>query len=148
MSTVDRLDLDAIRQRAEAATKGPWRPAVALNHGIDKWRIPIQCDAPIGEGETAIDTLAVVEYQTGGFQYPHADARADAEFIAAAREDVPALLAKVERQRALIDNARTAYADLVCREAERSGHGRDGHLDVDDLRPLFDALCPKWGESL
>lgn len=93
------LDLDAIRRREEAATKAPWRAGERSESGVDQWRIPIEYDLPVDEGETVPDTLAVVEYQTGGFQFPHHDAEADAAFIAAAREDVPALLGAVDALR-------------------------------------------------
>lgn len=36
--------------------------------------------------------------------------------------------------------ARRAAQDLLTKERLHAGSGRDGHLSVDDLAPLFDAL--------
>ena len=70
--------LDEIQEREAKATEGPW--------GVDG---PAQC----GPG----DSLAVYHVEDGGtvaYVQPSWD---DAEFIAHAREDIPALLAEVER---------------------------------------------------
>lgn len=71
------LDLDAIKARAGAATEGPW-----LNYGGENYAI---ISAP------EIDELAHVGSTNN-----------DAEFIAHARTDVPALLAEVERLRQVV----------------------------------------------
>lgn len=74
--------LDAIQAREAKATAGPW--------AIDG---PAQCGPS--------DTLVVYPVEDGGtlaYVQPSWD---DAEFIAHARQDVPALLAEVERLRAL-----------------------------------------------
>jgi len=85
------LDLDAIRARAEAATEGPW--------GVIDW------DSP----DEGVNFIHVLQEQDGletvcalpnPAEYTNRSClRADAEFIAHAREDVPALLAEVERLR-------------------------------------------------
>jgi hypothetical protein len=68
--TTNKLDLTAIRKRAESATEGPW-----------EWDESSNCiDAP--GFEVCIDAM-----------------NHDAEFIAHARQDVPALIAEVERLR-------------------------------------------------
>lgn len=72
--------LTEIRARTEAATDGPW--------AVDG---PAQC----GPG----DTLTVYPAEDGGalaYVQPSWD---DAEFIAHAREDIPALLAEIDRLR-------------------------------------------------
>ena len=80
------LDLDAIQARADAATPGPWC--------TDSWEIYQGTEYVAGAewiGETCrgrVDGLA--------------QDRADAEFVAAARTDVPALLAEVRRLRASV----------------------------------------------
>lgn len=73
-------DLDAIRARVEAATYGPWAvidddgPSVVVS----------------GAGLThSIDFLLATDGKERGW--------ADAEFVAHAREDVPALLAYIEQ---------------------------------------------------
>lgn len=91
----DRPDLDAIRQRADAATPGPW--------GVEQYGT----------------TLAVHAYQVSDAvamigDEDHPPAGSDAEFIAHAREDVPALLAEVDRLTARVadlEGERDAWLD-------------------------------------
>jgi hypothetical protein len=71
------LDLEAIRRRCEAATPGPWSVE-------EDWTAEVR--SPSG-------LIAKVIYPRHLL---------DAEFIAAAREDVPALLAEVERLTAAV----------------------------------------------
>lgn len=74
--------LDAIQEREAKATTGPW--------GVDG---PAQCGPE--------DSLSVYPVKGGGalaYMQPLWD---DAQFIAHAREDIPALLAEVDRLRAL-----------------------------------------------
>ena len=75
--------LDAIRERVGSATEGPW------SHwsGWDQWDYSI-----MSCGADDVPTVASV--------IPELD---DSIFIAHAREDVPALLAEVERLRAALD---------------------------------------------
>ena len=68
------LDLDAIEARAHAATPGPWRPA-----------------GPDGDAVAQMGSARRIR------------SLEDAAFIAAARTDVPALLAEVRRLRASLD---------------------------------------------
>jgi hypothetical protein len=105
--TPDRppLDLDAIRARADAATPGPWMHAthtgrkdgVSLVGQISKR----------GTGQ-AVAVLADSDVRQRA---------KDAEFVAHAREDVPALVAEVERLRAanahLIRNAEILADEIV-----------------------------------
>lgn len=77
---MDDQTLDAIRQRVEAATEGPWRregDSFVSTATIDQW---------------GHEVSYLVEV-CGGF------GPADADFIAHARADVPALLAEVESLR-------------------------------------------------
>jgi hypothetical protein len=81
-------ELAAIKQRAEKATPGPWfahgatvSPDPASDH--HGWPPDPQCLAALNDGEYVANP----------------NAGADAEFIAAARGDVPALLAEIERLR-------------------------------------------------
>lgn len=77
------LDLDAIKARMEAASPGPW------HHGERcVWEV---YDVVVSDGDDG----------TGGAIHP-----GDAEFIAHAREDIPALIAEVERLRGNIVAAR------------------------------------------
>lgn len=83
------LDLEAIKAGCEAATPGPW-----VNTG---GRFPKINGGPIGGCD-----VATLFFADG----------ADAAFIAAAREDVPALVAEVERLRDVILAASRAVTGL------------------------------------
>lgn len=85
--TDDPLDLDAIEDRADAATDGPWYP---WNRGVG-WHIALE--QPAGDSVPAcIPEGSRTDIGRG----------ADATFIAAAREDVPALVAEARRLRARV----------------------------------------------
>ena len=73
------LDLKAIRERAEKATAGPWK--VKDSGWPNKPVVVSEGTATLGEGLLHLGILR----------------REDAEFIAHACEDIPALLAEVER---------------------------------------------------
>lgn len=81
--------LDAIREREAKATAGPW---------------DVEGSAYCGP----LDTLTVYPVEDGGALAYVQPSWEDAEFIAHAREDVPALLAEVERLR-----TRAALADAM-----------------------------------
>jgi len=80
---VTGLDLDAIKAREDRASEGPWSVDMIERHGF---------------------FITGLDYTDLG-EYPVADVRehSDADFIANARTDVPALVAEVERQAAAID---------------------------------------------
>lgn len=85
-----RLDIEAIRQRAENATGGEW------SYTILGGETRTSTVASFGKGLTAIGEI---------------NALADADFIAHAREDIPALLAEVERLR---NGIATAIKETSC----------------------------------
>lgn len=77
--TIDRLDLNTIRERANSASSGPWSAYEVEN----------------SEGIWYVDDLAGGTMDTaGGLK------EADAVFIAHARQDVPSLLDALDRARA------------------------------------------------
>lgn len=88
MTDATELDIDAIRARMEAATEGPWE---AL--GSDPY------DTVIDTGGASLGCCPDCGVRAG-FE------RADAEFIAHARTDLPAALDEVTRLRAALDEAR------------------------------------------
>jgi len=123
-----RLDLDAITARSEAATPGPWEhltaPAEDDTSSLAEWmadtltggeRLHVLTAA--GQGEYAY----IVPALTG--DGPAAPANAD--FIAHAREDVPALVTAVRGLRAEREEAReeatwaTLAADTQRERADR-----------------------------
>jgi hypothetical protein len=84
------LNLDAIEARANAATKGPW--------DLHRKGILAGVTDPDGDGYIAEPPLRWT----------------DAEFIAAARQDVPALVAEVRRlsQRPSVEDVARVFAGL------------------------------------
>ncbi len=84
------LDLTAIKKRAEAATPGPWW---AWDRGVG-W--------VIGLGDGRDERGRPEDRLPEGFRTDIGRAE-DAEFIAAARTDIPALVAELERMQRLLD---------------------------------------------
>lgn len=85
------IDLDAIRARAEAATPGPWTMR-------DGW-------GPTTDGLMHFTRIANGDHDSvlSADGPDIAGSRANAEFIAHARHDIPALLAEVDRLRSQLD---------------------------------------------
>lgn len=121
--TLTQTELDTIRARAEAATEGPWRKDVSLlTAGVNDGSNPYWNPSGITEGECAwcenFELFGTIK-KRGANYHVHANIPeeqsivspvalativpdvyledADAEFIAAARQDVPKLLAEVAR---------------------------------------------------
>lgn len=94
------LDLDSIKARCEAATEGPWH----REHG------DYGC-VSIGNFGWVVDGPNCPQYDEDTPQ-----GHADAEFIAHARTDVPALVAEVERLRAEVERHMRMIRDhwLIC----------------------------------
>jgi hypothetical protein len=96
-------ELQAIRARAEAATPGPWTEGVGKVAGGETRELVIGADGR---------TIIAMAY--GGFGHPTPDCtREDRAFIAAARTDVPALLAEVDRLKAERMTEREAIEDAL-----------------------------------
>lgn len=119
------LDLEPIKRRAEAATEGPWVLG-PFSGGVMLYRAagtrPIVLDAVRDGMQQATlrlrdhDRCVMVKCDRNGptYQVEHPDAK----FIAHAREDVPALVAEVEAERA--ENRRLRAALAAEREAKES----------------------------
>ena len=88
--------LDAIQERVDATTEGPWE----------------QCGRGIDGGPSSITEVVTLDVECMGYCYGGTGLgvqnEAEAEFIDHARQDVPALLAEVERLR-----TRAALADAM-----------------------------------
>jgi hypothetical protein len=113
-----RLDLDAIRDRANAATKGPWGVeheggVMVLNRGT--------CQAVAFVGSEGDDQV-----------------RADSAFLAAAREDVPALLAEVDRLTTELAAANQVANDALTLAEQAAADRRSLRTQVDRLRRLLE----------
>lgn len=144
------LDLEPIRKRAEAATPGPWRwfgnakartIYLATTHsgrrfvmrfarwGAQSAQPMFQRYAPDGSFGLMVKAKELLKFEVpyrkdiSGIDNP------DAEFIAHAREDVPALIAEVEQLRALVgrmewrDDSRGIPVCGVCRSTFDVIHG-------------------------
>ena len=85
------LDLEAIKARAAAATEGPWE--------WDDPTIGQHWSRPQPWATVVDDEVSCMAYCYGGSSSP-IKSDADGQFIAHAREDIPVLLAEVERLRA------------------------------------------------
>lgn len=113
-------DLDAIRARCDASTRGPWN-VVALTcpngnvivDSITGTGEPQWCDYGEGEGEWFTDSLVIAETDMGVY----GPTMPDAQFIANARTDIPALLAYVEELERERDNAQLTFES--CNRARR-----------------------------
>lgn len=97
------LDLDPIKARARAATDGPWAWEWIAEKS-NEWAVGQAFDANghalagrIEDHDDMVETI-IERRLVGMNESGHASA-ADAEFIAHARTDIPALLAEIERLR-------------------------------------------------
>jgi len=87
------MDLDAIRKRCAAATKGPWHWCNYVTTGDRTWYWNVTSDLRgICGGHDKKKSTAPTD--------------ADGDFIAHARTDIPALLEEVGRLTKLLDGAR------------------------------------------
>ena len=137
------LDLDAIEARAAAATLGPWIAYRPAEYRHD-YRI----------ATTAPEMNRNREWYVGRLTRSHENeahpSLHDAEFIAAARSDVPALVALARAQSAEIATLRAAYAsDLAGLRAELRRADderatwrdlRDAAREYLDARAAYDAV--------
>jgi hypothetical protein len=100
-------ELQAIKARVAAATPGPWamsRDEMSAGFGQHRY---VVVGTTTADGKKLVDWRLLVEGMRG------ADAVHDAEFIAHARTDEPALLAEVERLRAERIIEREAIEDIL-----------------------------------
>ena len=100
-------ELKACRERAEAATPGPWRVG-----SVETYHVFVPCSTCMGPER-------VLLRMNEGFDYG-----ADAAFIASAREDVPRLLATVDHAEARAERAEAALAELRRRVVANAGRAR------------------------
>lgn len=103
------LDLAAIQAREQAATDGPWM--------ADGPEILVGTPDDLTRGSTWIGETCNVALPGLG--------AANAAFLAAARTDVPALLAEVTRLRAALTTAKADAVHEAARLLEATGHDDD-----------------------
>ena len=123
------LDLEAIKARAAAATEGPWE--------WDDPTISQHWSRPAPWATVVDDEVRCGGYCYGGSSDPIKSA-ADGEFIAHAREDVPALVAEVERLRTLHKDRATLIRAVGA--AQDAGDKTGVELTRSDLGPIIRAV--------
>lgn len=117
-----RLNLDAIRDRATAATPGPWVTGDRI--GLESWQAVL---SPTGR-------MVGLDWDQSG--------KADAAFIASAREDVPTLLAEVDRLRARVAALEERQpAPVHVTTPEGITPCGEGHHDVTTTARIAEATC-------
>lgn len=114
--SVTPLDLEPIKEREVAATKGPWRLAMS-GYSV----------------KSTDDDMSIIAAIPGGAQtrFYHGDGAKghqwidNAEFIAAARQDIPSLIAEIEQLRALLASSvvpvTKRWTDVLCTKCGGNG---------------------------
>lgn len=105
------IDLDRIEALANAATPGPWAPSEQTRGGpvTSAWVESLPADTIVVDSRGTAFAFGVNVCAVPPFDVDKA--AADTAFIAAARTDVPALVAELRAARAEIERLRTAAAD-------------------------------------
>jgi hypothetical protein len=124
---VSRVDLDAVQARVDAATEGPWAweqtgdkdNSWAVGCVMDEDEQPLSGRLETGQG-------IVVEGVCEGIDHNPADA----EFIAHARTDVPALIAELRVARDLVEDAGLSHvlADAITSLDPPATHDQVGEV--------------------
>lgn len=112
---------------------------------IDSMKEQAQAATAITDGlrqQLATTQQSAIEHAERHRQIFEAHLRQVAE-LTDERDEARAEVVRLGKQ---VEAARKAHDELLRREVDHSGSGREGHLSADDLRPLFDALFPKWSD--
>jgi hypothetical protein len=102
------IDITAIRRRADAATSGPWI-GTTPHDGRTKWADDFEDPMVVTADSSPGNYCAIAQEICNG----PTDGQADAEFIAAARTDVPALLDLVAEQATEIERLRAGAESVI-----------------------------------
>ena len=146
--TGEALDLAAIEARANAASEGPWH----TEEDVDGDDGPGMVFGPpreyVAETYTGDESgRAVADAVAGGPAQQHANAR----FIAHARTDVPALVARVRDLTAKLDASAQAFDALVAQVWRATGETHEPPADVvallERVAGLRESHCER-GEAL
>lgn len=144
------LDLDSIEARANAATDGPWVVKHEPAWEADNVQHPdvITVGAQMWEADDEPMTVCLVSTD---HEDDPVDVLGDAEFIAHARTDVPALVAALREARAEVERLRTVVPASVLDDIESMSPNRDNGerygsvswrliRERDDWRRRYEAL--------
>lgn len=124
--------LAAIEAREQAATPGPWRTPADVGDSYD-------APALISPGNPVLD-------HEGCPEWPWAREE-DMVFAYSARQDVPALLAEVRRQRRLLTNSATMARETLRQLQEQSDSIGRLALERDRLRAALERLVTVRGST-
>ena len=132
-----RPDLDAIRARCDAATRGPWRvDGSTYDEDCNEHLAPYGLEGP---NERLI-------WSSGGGEYAHPD-MATAQFIAAARADIPALLAHIAtlehmlgEERENVDTLRAAVEHAEQRFVDEYDARKAAEREIAELKARITTL--------
>ena len=142
--TVTDLDLDAIEARANAASDGPWIVVHEPAWEADDVQHPdvIKVGAPLYVGDDEPFTVCLVSTD---YEDDPVDVLGDAEFIAHARTDVPALVAALREARAEVERISVSLGGMVewlaeivvdTRDALRAGGCAEHFLTAEQVGAL------------
>ena len=128
---MDAERLAEMRQRAEAATPGPWAQGMVGDSVINE----VDCSATFGFIEVNAELS-----DDGNFGV------SDADFIAHARQDIPDLLAEVERLSAERDAERSLREEYQIKLAFRSGDISRLRAVIEEAREMLAAPIEHEGD--
>ena len=129
---MNESQLKAIEERANKASNAPWIVEAGDYSGAN-WMIG--ATSVFLGGSAWDDKSYYITTQNVHASELEGDAKTDAEFIAHAREDVPALIAEVKRLRAKLDAMPVEAIRKVRTAAEMDGYTND---DFDEWFYEFD----------
>lgn len=132
---LDESAVKDIETRADAATKGPWNQSALAGMYI------------VADGADYATVASVGEYNTdGSIHLAFADAEANLDFIAHAREDIPALCATVKHLRAenrrLMKERDQARDEYVCADLLATVRGEERKQAFGDAQGMMEAPAP------
>ena len=130
---------DAAEQRANAATPGPW---IHLPECANEYKIASQARPPMSFGfdeppDDGLEPLGIGQTCQG-------DCRADLNFVAHARADVPALAAAVREQAATIAALQTKLTEALA--LAEAGY-EEGVADADFNHLCISKANPLWPKT-
>jgi hypothetical protein len=125
-TTTTALDLDAIAGRDMNATPGPWGLIGddEIGLGAEKTGVGYSYDVVLVQVAPESDRLNDLVHNPNQFRIKLGTVKADAEFIAHARQDVPALLAEVKRLRSEISKIADAAMERTSKTAFNDAYER------------------------
>ena len=139
---LSREEIEAIREREQAATVGFWQQSYFVPHRRYNGKSKEWMDERRSEEKLIVRGSGVIgESDCNPICQVFKDPK-DAAFIAHARTDIPALLAHIEAQEALIGELAKASGRIVrtCRDADEEGELYET-IDGETMESVEEALA-------